>query len=420
MSPIQSLPLRRFASGFSNGTTAPQVDDSEYMVSRIETISSGTIDYSRVGFIEKKDAIERFRLKKNDIILSHINSLKMVGNHALYNGKKDLYHGMNLIRITPRNSVNPIYLSYCLKALKNNGYFASIAKPAINQASIPTNSLKSLPVWNIDKIEQDKIADFLDKKVAKIDDAIAKKKNHLDLLEEKQKSIITKLITKGLEQSARLTDSNVPWIGQINTGFKVEKLKYHVLYQEGPGIMAEDFHEGGVPLIRISGLQHEYVECNGKNFLDPKKVQSKWKQFRLEPGDILISASASTGIISEVKDGTEAIGAIAYTGIIRLKVKNDHVLNKDFLKYFINSRIYTEQVSLSVTGTAMQHYGPTHMGRFLIVLPPKPQQDGIVQYLDKETALINKASEKIKKSIELLEEYKISLISNAVTGKVKI
>ncbi|MBC7764408.1 restriction endonuclease subunit S [Microbacteriaceae bacterium] len=275
-----------------------------------------------------------------------------------------------------------------------------------------------LPVPNIQA--QERIAEFLDEETAKIDRLISKQEHLLRLLEEKRLATITHSVTCGLKTNPELKETGIPWLGHINEEFQLVPLKSCVSYQEGPGIMAADFHEAGVPLIRISGLKANGVICNGKNFLDSEKVEKKWSHFRLKSHDLLISASASTGVISEVMPDSDAVGAIAYTGIIRFQVIDKRQLSREYLKYFVLSQPYLEQIQLSITGTAMQHYGPSHLGRFKIIIPPYEQQLEIVQTLDSESQTAERLRVKIQSQITLLRERRTSLISHAVTGKIKI
>jgi hypothetical protein len=88
-------------------------------------------------------------------------------------------------------------------------------------------------------------------------------------------------------------------------------------FQEGPGILAKDFHSDGVPLLRLRNIETPVVHLDDCNFLDPVKVAKRWPHFALREGDLLISTSASLGRVSVV-DAT-ATGSIAYTGIIRFR-----------------------------------------------------------------------------------------------------
>jgi type I restriction enzyme S subunit len=145
-------------------------------------------------------------------------------------------------------------------------------------------------------------------------------------------------------------------------------------------------------------------------------VDRKWKHFKLDKGDVVISASASTGIISIVGDDT--VGAIPYTGLIRFKVGSR--LLKEFLIYFILSDIYLEQINMQQTGSTIQHYGPSHLGRMKLLLPPKEEQQKIVAYLDSKCSQIDHLITQKEQLVSELESYKKSLIYEYVTGKKQV
>lgn len=161
------------------------------------------------------------------------------------------------------------------------------------------------------------------------------------------------------------------------------------LFQEGPGILAEDFRLSGVPLIRIAGMQGDTVSVEGCNYLDEEMVRQKWNHFRLDEGDIVISTSASMDKIAEVDN--EAVGCIPYTGLIRFKMYGG--INKEYFKYFIKSPFYMQQINEQKAGGMIKHYGPTHLKKMLFVLPPIEEQERIVNKLDSILPLVDELSE---------------------------
>lgn len=131
-----------------------------YPMSRIETISSGEINYSRVALIEDEPPPE-YRLRPGDILYSHINSLPYIGNIAQYDGSGCLYHGMNLLLVRPANTVDSVYLKYILKSEPMRNLARSAAKVAINQASISTKELAQFQIVLPPRPAQEKIAEAL-------------------------------------------------------------------------------------------------------------------------------------------------------------------------------------------------------------------------------------------------------------------
>lgn len=263
--------------------------------------------------------------------------------------------------------------------------------------------------------DQKRIAAYINNKTAFIDQIIEKKQELIKLLQEKRAAIITKVVTKGLNPNVELVESGVEWAAKLPKHWSIQKLKYHTDIQEGPGILGNDFRDEGVPLLRIRNLKGPEVDIRGCNFVEPKMVDKKWSQFRLEKGDLLISGSASSGVVSEV--GECAVGAIPYTGLIKLTPKG---INHGFLKIVLGSPYFNEQIDLQKTGTAMQHFGPTHLKKVTIALPSEGEQLEISRYLEQRTSEITGIIKEIENTIKLTKEFKSSLISHAVTGKIKI
>ena len=189
--------LNHLTTSIRNGTSAIQVDeaDNTVPVSRIESISSGEIDFNKVGHTEWNINIEPYRLNRGDILLSHINSLSMVGNCALFDSERRLYSGMNLLRIQPKAEVHAAWLWRVISSDGIRKEISARAKPAINQASITTTQIKALQLPVPPLAEQTVIADFLDRETAKIDRLIARIETAIERLREYRTALISAAVT---------------------------------------------------------------------------------------------------------------------------------------------------------------------------------------------------------------------------------
>lgn len=174
--------------------------------------------------------------------------------------------------------------------------------------------------------------------------------------------------------------------------WKILALPDAVDFQEGPGILAKDFHEDGVPLLRLKSIQNTYATLDGCNYLSEDKVAKKWNHFRLRLGDMLVSTSATIGIVSEVTQLT--VGAIPYTGIIRMRPKTPGVA-PGFIKYFMKSSFFIEQATAMAAGAVLSHFGPTHLRQMLFPLPPLPSQRKIAGVLSAYDDLIENNTRRI-------------------------
>jgi len=189
--------LRNVLDSVKNGTSIHQLEFGEtaYRVTRIESISNGVIDLSKVGFVEWAPELDNYRLEKGDILLSHINSIPMLGNCALFDLGCQLYGGMNLLRLRPKAIIHERWLWNWLRSHFGREAIRSLCKPAINQASVPISALKNLSVCVPPPREQRAIAAFLDRETRKIDALIAKVREAIERLKEYRTALISAAVT---------------------------------------------------------------------------------------------------------------------------------------------------------------------------------------------------------------------------------
>ncbi|WP_126936746.1 restriction endonuclease subunit S [Xanthomonas sp. DAR33341] len=186
-------------------------------------------------------------------------------------------------------------------------------------------------------------------------------------------------------------------------------------FQEGPGIMAKDFRSSGVPLIRISGMHGSFVSLDGCNFLEEDMAEGKWSHFRLELGDIVLSASASLGKVAKI--GSDTVGSIAYTGLVRFKVFE--FLFDDYLVLFLRSSEFARQIDNSKKGAAISHFGPTHLRKMIIPVPPFKEQQRIVAKVDQLMALCDQLKSRLSEARQVNEHLTNALIGQALSGEKK-
>ena len=149
-------------------------------------------------------------------------------------------------------------------------------------------------------------------------------------------------------------------------------------FREGPGILAKDFHQRGVPLVRLAGLNSRVSLLEGCDYLDPETVSARWSHFQLELGDILLSTSASLGRVAVV--GEEGVGAVPYTGIIRMRPKGNS-LYAPFIRYLLEGPAFQQQAEMVGVGSVIRHFGPTHLRQMTVRFPPLPEQRAIAHVL---------------------------------------
>jgi type I restriction enzyme S subunit len=327
-------------------------------------------------------------------------------------GEGKFWASEHAIVVHPFLPTHTKWLGETLRAMNLNQYNVSAAQPGLAVANITC-----LKVPFPSYAEQQAIANFLDHETAKIDTLIEKQQQLIQLLKEKRQAVISHAVTKGLNPNAPMKDSGVEWLGQVPEHWKVTKFNYEIDLLEGPGILAVDFHEEGVPLLRIQNVKEEFVTNDFKTYLSPAKVKTKWEHFRVSLGDLIISCSASTGLVSEVAQDT--VGSIPYTGLIRLRPKSK-LISKDFIRILVQSDLFFEQINLLQAGSTIQHFGPYHLQQMYITLPPIREQLEIFQFVKKNLDLLDAVVQATNQQIELMMERRTALISAAVTGKIDV
>lgn len=239
--------------------------------------------------------------------------------------------------------------------------------------------VEKFEVFAPERAEQQKIADCL----TSLDEVIAAQGRKVEAL---------KTYKRGLTQQLFPGEGDLPPIFSARSGWPTVELPEVAYFQEGPGILATDFRNEGIPLVRLAGLGGLTVTLDGCNFLDPKRVAQKWDHFRLAPDDLLISTSASFGRPAIVTD--IAAGAVFYTGLIRFRPR-DTQLERGYLEAFLGSPFFMRQAESSATGTGIKHFGPTHLQQMRIPVPPTPEQKRIANCALSADRLLAAEAEKL-------------------------
>ena len=135
------------------------LSDGKYHLTRIETIADGTVDENRIGYsVRKPDDI--YLLKYGDILYSNINSISHMGKVAKYQGKTPLYHGINLLRLEPIQTINSDFMLYLLNTDKCRNWAKTRANQAVSQASINQSLLATQEIKICSTNEQQKIGQY--------------------------------------------------------------------------------------------------------------------------------------------------------------------------------------------------------------------------------------------------------------------
>lgn len=275
-SPLALLEMR-------NGLTAKQSPDKgDYKVSRIETISAGWIDEKRVGFVSdlKEKDVEKYRIRKGDILFSHINSDPHLGKTGIARRTyPDLLHGMNLLLIRPNPEVfEPDFLDLVFHYYREIGVFIKICSRAVNQSSINQAKMKALDVPLPLLPEQKKIAHIL----STVQRAIEQQERIIATTTELKKALMQKLFTEGLrgELQKQTEIGLVPESWEVSTVESICTIKASAMsYQqlESAANVTNGVRVYGVKVsdMNLPGNEIEFVSANLERQLSETETQKR-------------------------------------------------------------------------------------------------------------------------------------------------
>ena len=312
--------------------------------------------------------------------------------------------------LVSNDKYNSEFVYYFLDAEKN---FLNSLGTGTTFLELSTQSLKdNLVALPNDIQEQTAIANFLDRKTAEIDALIAQKERLLELYEEERTAVINHAVTKGIDPNAELKDSGVEWIGEIPVGWEVKQIKRISIVRRGasPRPIADPKYfdtNGEWAWVRIADVSasKKYLKRTTQTLSELGSSLS----VKIEPGSIFLSIAGTVGkpIITKIK-------CCIHDGFVcfpNLKI------DPEYLYYIFTTGLPYR--GLGKWGTQLNLNTDT-VGEIFIPIPRKEKMETIVHYLDRKTAEIDAQIAKTQRIIELQREYRTTLISDVVTGKIKV
>ena len=264
--------------------------------------------------------------------------------------------------------------------------------------------------------EQIQIATFLDRETEQIDELIRIKERRIELLQEQRTALINQAVTKGLDPNVEMKPSGVEWIGEIPSHWNVVPLtKYLESIIDYRGRTPEKTEDGRF-LVTAKNIRDGQIDYEiSQEFTSEDEYQRIMTRGIPQISDVLFTTEAPLGEVANVNDVAIALAQ----RIIKFRPKQDF-LNPYFLKYWILSYSFQSDLLRYATGSTAVGIKASKLCLLKLNLLPLKEQQRIVDYLDQKTQETNKLITAEQRKIELLKEYRQSLISEAVTGKIDV
>lgn len=358
------------------------------------------------------DGDNRKLVRKDDFVINSRSDRKDSSGLSKFEGSVSL---INIV-LKPLD----INLEYSNFMLKCNGFIEEFYRNGHGiVADLWTTrfwDMKSIMLPIPPKDEQEKIALYLDEKIAKIDASISGKEKFIELLKEQKQIIINDAVTKGLNKNAKFKNSGVEWLGQIPSHWEVIRLGSLGIFSKGNGISRNELVADGIPAILYGDIytKYNYQAIEIKNFIS---TETSLKAVKISENDILLTGSGETK--DDIGKCVVFKGKEAFAGGDIIIFKQDKN-NSTFLAYSLNSSYSIMQKTIMAKGEIIVHIYSSMLKELLLPLPPKDEQEKIVEYIENKIYKIDKLVNLEQECIKSLKEYKASLIDSVVTGKVKV
>ena len=352
-----------------------------------------------------------YLFSKNSIVFPKIGMVLLMNKRRILSN--DSFIDNNMMGLKPNDKLFYKFGYYLLTQIDFKDYCSDGTVPSIGESQIGSIKVVIPP-----KETQIQIGKYLDNKTKKINELMEKTEKKIGLLKEKRVAIINHCVTKGLNPNVEMKDSGVEWIGDIPKHWKVLNGSYIGLYSKGKCIKKDEVVEVGNPCVRYGEIYTEYdlkIDSTVSYISNEKIINSVF----VKKGTLLLTGSGETK--EEIGKCIVYLGnEILWVGGDIIVIKPKEQMNSLFLSYLINSECIRVQREMAGKGDIIVHIYSKNFKEMKYSIPSLLEQTQIVKYLDKKTKEIDNLIEKEKEKIKFLKEYKQSLISEVVTGKIDV
>lgn len=407
--------LETIVEKMANGANLPQSEvqlEGYLPISRIETIALEEVDLKRVKYVEADEKIiEKYALRKGDILFSHINSDKHLGKTAIFNGEVDLIHGINLLLIRAKEGFDKKLLNYLFKHYRFQGKFIDVAQRAVNQSSINQKKLNRFQVPLIPESEQKRIVTKLDALFGHLDVLREKLDRIPELLKNFRQQVLTQAVTGEMTKEWREGKGLGEWPQKVLSELIIDKPR-NGYSPKGVGFVTE------VKSLTLSATTKGYFDPIHIKYLDierPGRDSHLW----LKNGDILIQRSNTLDYVgtSAIYDG-EDFDFIYPDLMMKLTVNN--MIETKYLYFVLSTNKTKEYFRRNATGTAgnMPKINQGTVMATPIPYPEKEEQQEIVKRIESFFSLADKIESQYQILKANIDQLPQAILNKAFRGEL--
>lgn len=304
------------------------------------------------------------------------------------------------------------YLYYLLSCIGLDSVSKDTGVPGLSREDAYQNYVPIIPLD-----EQESIANFLDTKTTLIDDLIAKKEKQIELLKEKRTAIINRAVTKGLDPNVPMKDSGFEWLGEIPEHWKATKLKFAATkIVDCPHETPVYDPDGEYLVIRTADVSEGVLDLSNAYRLVEEEYLKRTRRLSLEPDDIVYGREGERyGFAALIPNEVSVC-----LGQRMMQFRADQHFSPSFLMWQLNSNTVYRQGQIDTVGATSPHVNVETIRNYILTEPPLAEQFEIAKYILIRCTNIDTLVSMLITQIEKLREYRLSLLSSVVTGKIDV
>ena len=362
-------------------------------------------------YLETESVEEIYLTQPNDFLISRSGTL---GRTYLHQSDENYTYGGYLVRFNFGCSIKSRFIFYFTKSRYFEHWITlNTVQSTIGNVNGQKYSNLEIPLPSFS--EQTQIVNFLDHKTQQIDELIRIKERRIELLQAQRTALINQAVTKGLDPNVEMKPSGVEWIAEIPRHWTLTRLKYvsSIPVTYGLNIEADRYTTEGIRLIRITDIDESGGLRQKGVYLSEDCVP---QEQMLNSYDLLLSRSGATVGKSYLHLEKGKYTSAGY--LVRFNF--DDYWTSKFIYYVTLSHFYRNWLEQQIIISTIQNVNGEKYSNFQLPIPLYQEHKQIVDFLDRKTEQIDELIAAEQRKIELLKEYRQSLISETVTGKINV
>jgi type I restriction enzyme S subunit len=413
----QTSRLKMFSKIYSGGT--PDKTKNEYWENgTVPWIASGEVNQELITEVTTyitKEALKNSSTKwipKNAIVMALAGQGRTKGTVAITG--IEVTCNQSLAAIVTKN-ISYKYLFYWLKSKYQD--IRGLVGEDRDGLNLDLIGAISIPIPSI--YEQQQIVNFLDYKTEQCDRFIANRQKQIELLNEQLHFKINQAITKGINSQVKFKPTDIKYVPEIPEHWDIRKFKSLTsILTCGVAATPEYVEESeGVAFLSAQNCRPFEMDLSKYNYIKPSLHKQLTRYKKPEKGDVLVTR-VGAGIGQACIIDTDLEFSI-YVSLTHIRPNKE--IFSEYIVYFFNTE-YCYQLNHEGTVVAggQGNLNVKNVERYRIPLPPIEEQKEIVTYLDNYRKEVDNLISKYQKQIDLMQEYRTALISQAVTGKIDV